>query len=103
MKFYADNYGINTAMNVRTREEYDDFTQHLEELGMTWRGHRRYQDYFVFDDYCEDTCIFFNDGSFSNIKLALELGAEILLYSDFDWSNDDSNADDDFSDIEKLF
>lgn len=103
MRFCIDDYPGEYVMHVSSREEYDHFSKYLDSIGLRWNCGERFIDLSNFHKYKNDTCIAFNIGLYSDRSWCEAYGYEVLEFSDFDWSNNDSNADEKFDDIMSLF
>lgn len=73
----------NVCMHCRTREEADDFCHEMHKAGLTWSSGKSYLEMNCFNVYNEQTCYYFNRGTYVNIGYSKTKGNQILEWSDY--------------------
>ena len=80
--------GDTVCMNCQSVEEAEIFTDFLAGAGRRWRGGESYEGRTHFNNHEENTCYFFNEGTYGSIKYANDHDCLILYFSDFLWDID---------------
>ncbi len=83
MKFNINNYKGKYVMHCKTEEEANNFLAYLDSVGRKWCTGESYKNRTSYDMYEEDTCYYFNEGSYCNIDWFRENNYTILEWSDF--------------------
>lgn len=76
------------CMHCGTIEEAEAFAKVLDNAGRTWRNNGNYTTNLHYEDYGEDTCYYFNEGTYGSYNYASKNGEIILEYSDFCWGEE---------------
>lgn len=88
-RFNINDYdGEPYCMHCPTREDAEVFLTHLHVEGRCFYSGRSYADPHAISDsliYKDNTCYFFNEGTFGNVSMATDYGYHVLKFSDFDW------------------
>ena len=56
------------AMHTTTKKQYDEFCEYLNSIGRKWSTGASYVNTNLYDKYHEDTCIDFNEGTYSDVE-----------------------------------
>ena len=84
MKFNAADYaGKKVAMHCKTQEEAEDFCKILDKHGLAWSSGDRYIRETYWSIYKENMVYYFNEGQYSDIRLAIYDKYTILEWEDF--------------------
>lgn len=87
--FMIENYNDRkVSMRCRTLKEAIAFLDFLHQNGRTWCDNSPYTEFNNFDNYGENTCYYFNEGTYGNYRTAKDEGLTVLEYREFDWSED---------------
>lgn len=81
MNFNVNDYRGKYVMHCKSKEEYDEFCNVLDKLGMRWNDGSKFSQHNRWKEYKEETCINFNQGKYGNVKWYLEDGYIILEWS----------------------
>ena len=86
LQFNINDYqGDNVCMHCATEDEANTFLAFLDSIGKTWCNGQSYLDYPRYDDYGEDTCYFFNEGTYDSLQYARDAGWQVLDFADFEF------------------
>ena len=85
-QFNINDYTGEVCMHCSTEEEANAFLTFLDSIGRTWCNGRDYLENTRFDDYGEDTCYFFNEGTYDSVQYAEECNWTVLECCDFDFN-----------------
>lgn len=86
MRFDILNYpDKNIAMHCFTKDEAQTFLRYLSQVGRKWRDGTSYDAMDCYDSHNNNTCYYFNRGTYSNISNAISHGDTILEFKDFVW------------------
>ena len=86
-KFRLEDYNGDCAMHCDTEEKAKIFLEFLHRCGKSWRTGESYLENAYFKTHQKDTCYFFNQGMFGDLRTAKENKYEILEFDAFDWSD----------------
>ena len=73
------------AMHCKTREQAAIFLEFLHTNGREWCDGAPYISFDNYERYSNETCYYFNKGTFGNIHYARHCHHRILCFDDFDW------------------
>lgn len=73
----------NVCMHCKTEEEAEDFCREMDRAGLRWSSGPSYLKSSCFDFYKEQTCYYFNEGTYDSIVRAKDEGHTILEWSDY--------------------
>lgn len=71
------------CMHCKTEEEADDFCREMDKAGLMWCTGKSYLEMNCFNVYNEQTCYYFNKGTYVNIGYSKTRGNRILEWSDY--------------------
>lgn len=74
---------INVCMHCATKEEAEDFCKVMDAAGLRWSSGPSYLKSSCFDFYKEQTCYYFNEGTYDSTVRAKDKGYTILEWSDY--------------------
>ena len=83
MEFNISNYPGKYVMHCKTKEEAEDFCNHLDSVGKTWRLGDRYLNNTRFETFKEKTAYDFHQGTWTEVDFYKKEGYTILEWSDF--------------------
>lgn len=75
--------GTDVCMHCKTREEAEDFCHEMDRAGLRWSSGRSYLPRNYFEPYEEQTCYYFNEGTYDSAEYAKNRGDQILEWSDY--------------------
>ncbi len=102
MDFNIEDYNnpfTEFVMHCSTEEEALIFLEYLHKQGRSWSGGESYLSFTAFNNYREDTCYYFNHGTYGSLSYAKDEGCVILEFRDFfntEPINEDNKSLDDF-------
>lgn len=73
----------NVCMHCKTKEEAEDFCKVMDVAGLRWSSGPSYLKSSCFDFYKEQTCYYFNEGTYDSTVRAKDDGHTILEWSDY--------------------
>ena len=75
--------GKDVCMHCKTKEEAEDFCKVMDAAGLRWSSGPSYLKSSCFDFYEEQTCYYFNEGTYDSIVRAKDEGYTILEWSEY--------------------
>ena len=98
MIFNPEEYKGYFCIRCRTRDESLELSEFLDDLGLKWCNGSSYIDLDNWYMYMEDTCYFFNEGTYGDATYAENEGYTILEFSELgfdttEWFVDDIDKD----------
>lgn len=75
--------GKDVCMHCKTEEEAEDFCKVMDAAGLRWSSGPSYLKSSCFDFYKEQTCYYFNEGTYDSTVRAKDDGHTILEWSDY--------------------
>ena len=90
--FNACNYiaSNDTAMHCPSLEQAKMLLKYLDNHGYRWFSGMRYTETTYWEDYHEDTCYCFLDGSYCSLRYCIDKGYPVLEFDDFDWNGQEN-------------
>ena len=88
-KFNIEDYKDKYVMHCDTEEKANVFCKYLNRVGKKWCVDVSYIDKNRWEEYKNDTCYCFNEGTFCNIGYYKKNNYTILEFNDFDWSEEE--------------
>lgn len=71
------------CMHCKTEEEAGDFCREMNKAGLRWSSGNSYLSWSCFEPYKEQTCYYFNKGTYDSTVYAKGKGYTILEWSDY--------------------
>lgn len=91
--FDISAYQGGFVMACETQEEARVFLEYLDSVGRKWCDGKPYTVTDNFDTYGNQTCYYFNEGSYGSVGFAIRYKKTILKFSDFYWEANEFNPE----------
>ena len=93
MKFDPDDYPGEYVMHCSNREDANEFLSILDDAGRMWCNGDSYLEKDRWNDYFEDTCYYFNEGTYGSVGFAKEENTHIVLEFNDYYSDNELDVD----------